>query len=62
QALDNIWIQERLRARVDIQPVQLNDTEIAQLVEFLHALGGKESRHGRLKIPNNVPSGLEVTQ
>ncbi|UWQ19468.1 methylamine utilization protein MauG [Jannaschia sp. M317] len=50
----------RVRAAVDIAPVALSDAEVADLVAFLHALEGGDSRYGRLGIPDAVPSGLEV--
>ena len=50
----------RLRARVDIQPVELSDGEVADLVAFLHALTGKTAATGRLGKPLRVPSGLPV--
>lgn len=50
----------RLRSKVDIEPVDLRQSEIADLVAFLNALTGGKSRHGRLGKPDAVPSGLEV--
>lgn len=65
EAIDfNIWEDSRemarLRARVDIAPVALNDHEIADLVAFLHALTDPAARAGRLGSPDAVPSGLPV--
>ncbi len=51
---------DRLRSRVDIRPIPLNETEIDELVAFLHALTGTSSIDGRLGIPDRVPSGLEI--
>ena len=58
--LDDARERARLAARADITPVSLSDTEITQLIAFLHALTGTESIKGRLGIPDSVPSGLEV--
>lgn len=54
--------RKRLAARLDITPVSLTDAELGSLVEFLHALTGSESINGRLGVPRQVPSGLEVPQ
>ena len=51
---------DRLRSRVDIRPISLSETEIDDLVAFLHALTGTTSIDGRLGIPDRVPSGLEI--
>lgn len=50
----------RLRRRVDIDPIALNDREVDDLVAFLHSLTGEESVNGRLGRPEAVPSGLPV--
>ena len=50
----------RVRAAVDITPVTLSDGDISDLVAFLGALEGGESKYGRLGIPDAVPSGLAV--
>ncbi|NDR57012.1 methylamine utilization protein MauG [Pseudoruegeria sp. M32A2M] len=54
--------QERARqaAAGDLEPVGLNDEEVAQIVAFLQALTGTDSIKGRLGRPHGVPSGLEV--
>ena len=49
-----------MRAAVDIEPLDLSDDEVRQLVAFLHALTGEESVKGRLGRPDEVPSGLPV--
>ena len=59
-AFDDRREMERLRSRVDIRPVTLEDAEIDDLVAFLHALTGTTSVLGRLGIPERVPSGLPV--
>jgi cytochrome c peroxidase len=48
----------RLAGRIDITPVKLDDTEVAQLVAFLKSLSG--DAEGRLGRPETVPSGLPV--
>ena len=50
----------RLASRVDIAPIDLTGSEVAQLVAFLNALTGTASLKGRLGRPSTVPSGLEV--
>jgi len=50
----------RLRAKVDIEPVNLGDTEVAALVAFLKSLTGTQSKKGRLGKPESVPSGLPI--
>ncbi|GIT91138.1 hypothetical protein JANAI62_15930 [Jannaschia pagri] len=50
----------RVRATVDIAPVALTDGDVADLVAFLGALEGGDSKYGRLGVPDAVPSGLEV--
>jgi cytochrome c peroxidase len=50
----------RQRAAVTIEPVDLNNAQIADLVAFMHALTGGNSRYGRLGRPDKVPSGLAV--
>ncbi len=48
----------RLKTRIDIVPVALDDSEVAELIAFLHALSGNAK--GRLGRPETVPSGLPV--
>lgn len=50
----------RVRANIDIEPQDLSDGEIMDLVAFMNALTGKRSIHGRLGKPVAVPSGLKV--
>ncbi len=50
----------RQAARIDIDPVRLDDAEIADLVAFLHALTGKTAKTRPLGRPARVPSGLPV--
>jgi cytochrome c peroxidase len=50
----------RVRAAIDLEPRDLSDAQIMELVAFLGALTGKSSIHGRLGKPDAVPSGLRV--
>lgn len=50
----------RQRAAISIEPVDLTDNEVSDLVAFMHALTGGDSRYGRLGRPETVPSGLAV--
>ena len=57
---DDRFEMDRLRRRVDIQPRELDDAEVAALVDFMHALTGHSARDLPLGIPDTVPSGLPV--
>ena len=50
----------RLKSRIDIEPIDLTEEEISELVSFMDALTGTESIWGKLGRPNEVPSGLPV--
>ena len=52
--------RKRLKSHLDIQPLDLNEGEVTDLVTFMHALTGKESIWGTLGRPDRVPSGLPV--
>ena len=52
--------RKRLRSRVDIKPVDLNDNEVSQLIAFVESLTGTKSKTGRLGKPARVPSSLAV--
>ena len=60
--LNDIREQNRLKNSIDIEPLGLDSTEIQNIVFFLYALTGSESIAGRLGVPDNVPSGLEVAK
>ena len=59
-AFQDIRERDRLKANIDIRPLELSTTEVTELVAFLHTLTGGVSVKGRLGRPENVPSGLEV--
>jgi len=50
----------RVRAAIDIEPRDLSDAQVMDLVAFLGALTGERSIYGRLGKPDAVPSGLRV--
>lgn len=50
----------RYTRHLDIEPVALDDTEIAALVAFLDSLTDHSSLDGTLGLPQSVPSGLPV--
>ncbi|WP_299745546.1 cytochrome c peroxidase [uncultured Tateyamaria sp.] len=50
----------RQRAAVQIDNNLLTDSEVDQIVAFLHALTGKTANDGKLGVPKAVPSGLPV--
>lgn len=50
----------RQKAAISIESKSLSEKDINDLVAFMHALSGGESRYGRLGRPNTVPSGLKV--
>lgn len=59
-AFQDVRERGRLKAKTDIEPVDLSEGEVAALVAFLKALTGTDSILGRLRRPESVPSGLEV--
>jgi len=59
-AFQDVRERDRLRSKIDIQPVDLSNSEVTQLVAFLSALTGGTSVNGRLGRPESVPSGLDV--
>ncbi len=58
--LENQREMAALRSKIDIDPVDLTEAEIADLKAFLYALTGEDSVKGRLGRPDAVPSGLKV--
>lgn len=43
-----------------LEPMTLTDTEIDEIIAFLHALTDEQSLKGALGIPPSVPSGLPI--
>lgn len=52
--------RQRVRGKVDIKPVALDEQEIQALIAFIQSLTGERSVKGRLGRPDAVPSGLPV--
>ncbi len=52
----------RIAAANELEPVDLSDEEVRQIIAFLEALTDTASVEGRLGIPATVPSGLPVDQ
>ena len=52
--------RSRLAAKLDLSPIELEQSEVDALVAFMHALTGGDSTQGRLGQPTRVPSGLPV--
>ncbi len=46
----------------ELDPVDLNDAEVASILAFLAALTDYDSLNGRLGVPKSVPSGIPVDQ
>lgn len=59
-ALQDRLEMQRLKRRIDIVPLHLENREVDALIAFLHSLTGKASVKGRLGKPLTVPSGLSV--
>ncbi len=49
-----------IAAANELEPLALNDTEVAQILAFLATLKDDASLYGRLGVPDTVPSGLPV--
>jgi cytochrome c peroxidase len=58
--LKDLRERQRVRGKIDIIPVSLDDREVVNLIAFVKALTGGQSVRGRLGRPDNVPSGLPV--
>ena len=56
-AFDDKLERARLMSQLDIEPQNLSDPEVDQLLAFLQSLTGTESIKGRLGRPETVPSG-----
>lgn len=58
---DNPRELEKVAKKIDIQPVDLTENEIADLLAFLQSLTGTKSVSNPVfGVPKTVPSGLEV--
>ena len=57
---DDRFEMERFKNKIDIQPIDLSDYDIEDLVSFMHALTGQTSQKLRFGIPEKVPSGLPI--
>ena len=52
--------QKRLLSRIDINPVDITEDELNELVSFLNSLTGESKNNRPLGKPTSVPSGLIV--
>ena len=59
-AQQDVREMQRLRRYRDIDLPALSDSEIQQLVSFLHALTDQTSLYGKFGAPSAVPSGLPL--
>ncbi len=59
-ALDDFDEVLRIGMAVELEPVALNDDEVAAIIAFLTALEDPIAKHGRLGVPDAVPSGLAL--
>lgn len=50
----------RIAKAIELQPVDLGDQAVDDIVAFLHALTDEAAATGRLGVPASVPSGLPV--
>ena len=57
---DNAAEQAAIPAASELDPIDLTDPEVADLIAFLHSLTDKTGQKGRLGAPKSVPSGLPV--
>ena len=58
--MDNLAEVLRTSRADEIEPVELRDIEIDQLMSFLRTLEDPISRHGRLGVPVRMPSDLPL--
>ena len=58
--MDDLAEVLRIAMAAEIEPVDLSESEIDQLMSFLRALEDPISRHGRLGVPDRVPSDLPL--
>lgn len=62
RVLDDAAEMARIAKANVLEPILLEDAEVAALVAFLHALTDPAAIEGRLGVPARVPSGLPVDQ
>ncbi|MBF9043099.1 c-type cytochrome [Rhodobacterales bacterium HKCCE4037] len=60
RVMDDPEVLAAIAAANELQPSDLTDAQIADLIAFLNALTDETSLSGRLGIPDAVPSGLTV--
>ncbi|CUH62500.1 Cytochrome c551 peroxidase precursor [Thalassovita gelatinovora] len=60
QAFDEGLEVAFIAAAIELEPTELSDGEVDDILAFLNALTDAESTKGRLGIPETVPSGLPV--
>ncbi|MEP5154904.1 cytochrome c peroxidase [Planktotalea sp.] len=60
EPMDNLAEVLRITMAAEIEPVALSDEEVDQILAFLGALEDPISRHGRLGVPDRVPSELPL--
>jgi cytochrome c peroxidase len=60
EPMDDLAEVLRIAMAAEIEPVELNELEITQLMSFLAALEDPISRYGRLGVPDRVPSELPL--
>ena len=51
---------QRLLSRIDIEPIEITEKEIDEIIGFLYALTGKSKNNRPLGRPSAVPSGFPV--
>lgn len=60
EPMDNLAEVLRIAMAAEIEPVALSDSEVDQILAFLSALEDPISHHGRLGVPDRVPSELPL--
>lgn len=62
RALSDPVEMDAIAAANVLRPMSLADSEVDDIIAFLHALTDPQSIRGALGIPNSVPSGLPIDQ
>ena len=52
----------KIAAANELESIDLNEKEIAEIIAFLNALTDPQSLKGALRIPSSAPSGLPLDQ